>query len=149
MQEVRFERVTSCDGILEVLNLFTPYLRTLSTGVVNKEEYSNKILKNGILIKLVVNRDIVGFASFYCNDLKEKNAYLTFIAVSDMYRSRGLGKLILDEVKKISIMSGMKGLKLEVRKENKKVCAFYKKQGFEEIMIDDKNDSIKMYCKLY
>lgn len=46
-------------------------------------------------------------------------------------------------------MSGMKGLKLEVRKENKKVCAFYKKQGFEEIMIDDKNDSIKMYCKLY
>lgn len=122
--------LNSINEIYKILDEFTPYLRTLSSGIVDKYEFSNKIYRYGKFIILRTENRVVGFAAFYCNDLKNREAYLSYIAVKPQFSRMGFGKNLLNEVERISFTNGMKSLKLEVFYDNKAI-EFYKKQRFQ------------------
>lgn len=110
--------------------LFYP---SIESQVNNLDNYAIKLYNYSITIKAVLDKKIVGFASFYCNDNETFTAYLTQIAVSKEVRGKKIGQLLLDEVIKISSSKKMKYLKLEVHNENDIAYNFYKKNEFYEI----------------
>lgn len=118
------------EEITAVIERFSPYLQSLSSGMVDGRELAEKFTKYARVIQMKENGQIMGFAVFYCNDDKDKNAYLSLIAVSPKYRNRGVGKSLIDEVVEQSKVAGMKRLALEVRKSNRVAIKFYEKLGF-------------------
>lgn len=129
------------EEIAAVLDRFSPYLISLSSGMVDKEGLAIKFSEYAQVISINENRQVIGFAGFYCNDKKNKNAYLSLIAVDPLYRNRGVGKCLLDEVVKRSKRAGMEHLILEVRRANNGAIKFYEKLGFA-YMDENSNDTL-------
>ena len=72
----------------------------------------------------------VGFAVFY---LTAPESELPDIVVSESYRGRGLGKLLLDASIRQLSLRGVDTVFLEVRVSNERARTLYEKMGFEEI----------------
>lgn len=72
----------------------------------------------------------VGFAVFY---LTAPESELPDIVVSESYRGRGIGKLLLDASLRELSLRGVDTVFLEVRVSNERAQALYEKMGFEEI----------------
>lgn len=72
----------------------------------------------------------VGFAVFY---LTAPESELPDIVVSESYRGRGIGKLLLDASLRELSLRGVDTVFLEVRVSNERARALYEKMGFEEI----------------
>jgi len=90
------------------------------------------------------DEELAGIIAFYCNDFKQKDAFLSMIVIKKQYQKRGIGKLLLgymeDECKKI----GMKSIKLEVAKANLNAQKFYLRMGYR--LDHEEKESIFM-CK--
>ena len=141
------EIVKSCD-ILKILDEFTFSLKSLQDGIELKKSLSKKLAEKGKVIVVRKSLETIGFAGFYCNDLSEKKAFLSLIAVKSDYRKMGIGKLLINNVQKYCISSGMNSLFLEVRKDNQSAMKFYSGIGFELTKTQQKKDSYLMYKKL-
>ncbi len=128
--EEMIEELETKEAIADVLDRFSPYLQSLSSGMVDRGKLAEKFSKYARVISIKANGQIMGFAGFYCNDDKDKNAYLSLIAVDPKYRKRGIGKSLLEEVVEQSKSAGMERLVLEVRKSNMVAIKFYEKLGF-------------------
>ena len=72
----------------------------------------------------------VGFAVFY---LTAPESELPDIVVSESYRGRGIGKLLLDASIRQLSLRGVDTVFLEVRVSNERARTLYEKMGFEEI----------------
>jgi ribosomal protein S18 acetylase RimI-like enzyme len=95
--------------------------------------YVDKILKNATIITINKNAELQGFIAYYDNDIKNKFAYLTMIAIRKENENSGYGKMLMElsikEIKKL----GFKKYRLEVYDKNMKAINLYKKYGFVEI----------------
>ena len=78
----------------------------------------------------------------YVNDKRNKIAYLIFLAIHEKYRKLGLGTSLITKAEKTAIDSGMKKIKLEVRKLNRNAIRFYEKNGYKYI---DEASDISIY----
>lgn len=58
--------------------------------------------------------------------------HITNVCVHPDYRSRGIGRMLIDEVIKRGRKSGLQSFTLEVRAGNMPAISLYKKFGFEE-----------------
>ena len=130
---MKIETFNNKAEIRDILEKFSPYLYTLSSGKVDKDILAQKLHKYARVIGVKEDNKIIGFAGFYCNDSKNRNAYLSLIAVDPYWRKQGVGKVLLNEVKLQASNMGMNQLVLEVRKENIKAIKFYQKSGFEKM----------------
>ena len=129
--------IIQVDNLEEIKNIIIQFDKiffpTLSSRIDDLKNYSKKLYDNAITIKAVSNNEILGFASFYCNDMNNHIAYLSQIAVKQEARGRGIGQMLLDEVIKTCITNGMRELNLEVYIENINAMNLYKKNGFEKL----------------
>lgn len=121
------------EQLSKILELFTPTLKSLNEGLIDKREYASKLDKYGNTIILIHNKEIISFCTFYCNDYDSKKAFLSMIAVKKDIENRGYGSLLLSECERYCRSQGMKYLQLEVYSDNKNAVAFYKKNKFEII----------------
>lgn len=113
--------------LTEIDNEFTPRL----SSRVNIDDYIIKISKNSTIIPIYDNGNLNAFIAFYCNDYKNRVAYLTMLAVGKDERNKGLGRLLvttaIEYLKKIEF----KYFRLEVSALNKKAIGVYSKSGFK------------------
>ena len=100
-------------------------------------EYVQKLLTNATIIPYIEEGKILGFISYYSNDLHKKNAFLTLIAIHPDFQGIGLGKKLLFFSISDLKQKGFKNYHLEVLKNNGKAIELYKKCGFK--IIEDKN----------
>lgn len=77
------------------------------------------------------SEEILGYVAFYCNDQKQKIAFLSLIAVNKNCQHQHVGTKLLQMVEEISLQHGMRFLKLEVSEENSVAISFYQNSGFE------------------
>ena len=103
--------------IIFIINKFNSEFESV---IDNLEEYAKKIYDNANVIGLFYKNNIIGFSTFYCNNEKEKVAYISRIAVLDEYRSKGYGSELLSKSEQISKDNGMNQMRLEVYKDNTK-----------------------------
>ena len=124
------EHIFRYEKILELLNDFTPYFTSLRTGSVNTIDLAKKLHLYGTVIQIRENDKTVGFAAFYHNDTVNNYAYLSLIAISSFFEGKGYGSILLSEVERISLESGMRAIKLQVYKSNSHALAFYIRHGY-------------------
>jgi len=65
----------------------------------------------------------------------QMNVYIRDMVVTETYRSRGIGSLLMDAVKEYGIMNGADFIRTQVFPMNKDGLRFYSKNGFGEKMI--------------
>lgn len=111
----------------------------ISTSV---EDYVEKIYNYSTLIPYFVNGDIVGFISYYNNDVEKLDAFLTLILVSRKAQGQGIGKLLINTSINDLKKRGFKTYSLEVLKENNKAIHIYTTYGFR--IFEEKANSFLM-----
>ena len=132
--------------ISAVLSSFKDTLPTLKNGVVRIDEFSVKVLNNGLMYAYEDAEAQKGFVVFYANDQVDKTAYLSMIAVKEQYRGEHIGTKLLNWVEIESFKLGMSRLRLEVNKQNNAAIDFYKRRGFT--ICGEKPDSYYMHKAL-
>lgn len=125
--------------LYKCLNFFDNYFSpTLTERVKDLKAYTKKLINNAKNFYIITeDGEIVGFVSFYCNDLVNKTAYLTQIATNNKFKHKGIGKKLLNICIENCKEENMKLLKLEVQKNNSIAIDFYTKNGFFKF---DEND---------
>ena len=101
------------------------------SDTLNIEEYSKKMSHKSTIFSVYDEGKLVAFMSVYCNDLENKIAYGTMLAVVKTHRVYGLGpnliKTTVDFLKKKSF----KVFRLEIYKSNPRVITLYKRLKFQ------------------
>lgn len=116
-----------------LLEFETCFVPPISSRNIDLDLYSEKLYNNAIFILEKDNEKNIGFISMYVNDEINKIAYLIFLAIHEKYRKLGLGKELITKAEKTAIDSGMKKMKLEVRKLNINAIRFYERNGYKYI----------------
>ena len=134
----------------EILNLLHEFNTVFSPPITSKvdslESYAKKLSDNAF-VYVAKSSKILGFISFYANDLVSRTAYISFIGVHLEARKKRIGTKLLDMCCEKSKEQKMEYLKLEVQKENLNALSFYKKYGF--IYLEEaKEKSIHMIKKI-
>lgn len=133
-------------GILKILSEFQDYLPPLKNGEYRKSA-AEKLSKYACCILLRKDYVNVGFAAIYANDKETKTGFIPFIAVSEHFRKRNYGTLLLDTLIRIAKDNQMEQIKLEVYKSNTNAQIFYLKNGYQ-YLTDGDNDSVFMIKKI-
>lgn len=102
----------------------------------------DKIDKNAIFLGAEYEKERVGYAAFYANDLKNKIAYLTLICIADKYQRLHVGSVLMKKCIELSKKMGMNQIRLEVLKQDVHAILFYKSFGFE---IEECENSVSYY----
>ena len=100
----------------------------LSSKVV-LSEYAEKIQNKAKLIIDIDNNIIRGLVVLYCNDLDNKNAYISLVGVKKDYRGRGIARNMMKEAIQVAKEGGMKIL--GIHSNNPLALNLYKSLGFE------------------
>lgn len=104
----------------------------------NLKELAKKFYINAEVYVAVINNVEVGYIAFYSNDMKNKIAYISQIAVSDEFQGYGIGKKLIEKCIEESSKKGMDSIKLEVYKQNLKAIKFYEKNEFKIMNTNEK-----------
>ena len=72
-------------------------------------------------------------AGYLCCIALDDYGYIANIAVDRQYRSQGLGRVLLDDLRRRLLTKGIDQIVLDVRTANKKAIRFYEKYGFAVI----------------
>lgn len=122
--EFRFANQQDLNTIVEIENASMSSPWTL-------DSYKEALDSNHAFIMVADEEGVcVGFAVFY---LTAPESELPDIVVSESYRGRGIGKLLLDASLRELSLRGVDTVFLEVRVSNERAQALYEKMGFEEI----------------
>ena len=122
--EFRFANQQDLNTIVEIENASMSSPWTL-------DSYKEALDSNHAFIMVADEAGVcVGFAVFY---LTAPESELPDIVVSESYRGRGIGKLLLDASLRELSLRGVDTVFLEVRVSNERAQALYEKMGFEEI----------------
>ncbi|MBQ3773067.1 MAG: ribosomal protein S18-alanine N-acetyltransferase [Pseudobutyrivibrio sp.] len=122
--EFRFANQQDLNTIVEIENasMSSPW---------SLDSYKEALDSNHAFIMVADEAGVcVGFAVFY---LTAPESELPDIVVSESYRGRGIGKLLLDASLRQLSLRGVDTVFLEVRVSNERARALYEKMGFEEI----------------
>lgn len=95
---------------------------------VNLVDYTEKVFVLSEILCLKDKNKIVGCIIFYCNNLKEKFAYISLLVIRNEYRGRGYSTLLL---KKVILFLKKRDIKMvQVHTESMIACKLYEKIGF-------------------
>ena len=98
---------------------------------VNLIEYSEKLIRNSIMICTRENKKIRGLLAFYANDRTIDYAYISLICVSKGWERKGIGTRLINECILYVRKKGYNSIKLEVNMKNQNAFIFYTKLGFQ------------------
>lgn len=126
----KVRQVVSYQEIYNILykfnNVFEPALFINSLEIT---DYAYKLFNNSCVF-VAEDSEIVGFISFYANDVINKVAYINQLAIEQAYQNKGIGNILMKYSLTMSKEFGMTKAKLEVAKKNKKAINFYLRNGF-------------------
>lgn len=129
--------------------MFSSSLHNLLTEAVSEqpeilnnqsvEAYLEKIQKYSEIIRIDLNSTLIGFLSFYCNDISNIRSHITFIYIHKDFRGMGFAKSLVRSAIRISKEKQFKKITIETRDYNKNALQLYQDLGF---LISDKKSSI-------
>ena len=112
---------------------------SLSQRNINVEQYSQKLYKYGKVWCHYDQGIPISIIAGYFNDMQERTAYLSILAVNENYRGRHLASSLLSEFEEYALNAGMEKIKLEVRKYNSIAQVLYHK--FDYVITENASDS--------
>jgi len=118
-----------------------------------REAFYKELTENTLAHYIVIEEDdqIIGYGGvWYIMD----EGHITNVAIHPEHRKRGLGKILVDAMKKRAKESHLELMTLEVRVSNIAAITLYKRMGFDEAGIrpkyytDNQEDALIMWVKL-
>lgn len=106
-------------------------------------EYASKLARLAESLYIFDGKGDIASCSVYCNS---KVAFISSIAVKKEFLERGIGTLLITEVKKYVRTKGCEEIHLEVYAQNSVALSFYIKNGF---IIFAENGDIKTMRYLF
>ncbi|MBB6130767.1 GNAT family N-acetyltransferase [Mucilaginibacter lappiensis] len=100
--------------------------------------YVDKICRNASVICSYEEGKLSGLIAYYNNDTHNILGYLTVLVIARKYRSKGLGKILLESSLQDLKNKHFKKYRLEVLKQNKKAFKLYTKYGF--VVLEDRGN---------
>lgn len=97
---------------------------------IDIEPYVNKIIEKSTIVSILDNNKLTGFISYYCNDEKKENAFLSMICTDKEEREKGYGKSLLEFSIQDLRRKKFKKYGLEVLHENTLAKELYLKYNF-------------------
>lgn len=130
----------------QILNFMTRLDPDFSEPLINRgidlSEYLDKLLTKGEVVGVYSRHEILALAAFYCNDETGRNAYLSYIAISQEMRKSGLAQNLMGQVVEKSKAAGMATITTDISPGRSQLMAFYVKFGYELQYPDNlRNDS--------
>ncbi len=113
---------------------------------VNIEDYAQKIVEKADTFEAWSEGKLIGLIVAYCNNLDEREAYLTNVGVVESFGSMGIASELLSSCIKHVGNIKFNWIKLKVNKNSKKARNLYKKCGFQEIGSED--EFVLMRCEV-
>ncbi|NER17563.1 GNAT family N-acetyltransferase [Spongiivirga citrea] len=105
----------------------------IQEGIKNKEFYFIKNTDSTTIgMVRILKEDLL-----YWGKQKEKSLYIHSLVVKDNNENKGIGKIILEQIKNDAKNKGYKYLRLDADSKNSKLCYYYEKQGFEKVGIKE------------
>ena len=90
------------------------------------------------------NTEILGYAAVYTNNISDRTAYISLIAVRPEFQGKRIGYDLLNACIESAAKHNMKQIKLEVLRSNTNAIQFYKRNDFYYLE-SCSNNSIYMY----
>ncbi|WP_298546484.1 GNAT family N-acetyltransferase [uncultured Aquimarina sp.] len=105
----------------------------IEEGIKNKEFYFIENTDSTTIgMVRILKEDLL-----YWGKQKEKSLYIHSLVVKDNNENKGIGKIILEQIKNNAKNKGYKYLRLDADSENPKLCYYYEKQGFKKVGIKE------------
>ena len=129
---IRKAKKEVCDRLLELVQELAEYERAPEEVTVTKEHFEESGFgQNPVWWGIVAEADgiIVGFALYYVrySTWKGQRMYLEDLLVTNSYRGKGIGKLLLDQLIVEAKERGWNAMIWQVLKWNEPAINFYKK----------------------
>lgn len=131
MENIVLKECTTKESQRDVWQLFFKEYPNGTHGIVNVDEYVEKVCQYARVIAAYFENKVIGFIAFYANDLVSKTAYITQILVSEEYRKYKVGKALLELCEAECVKEGFELLRLEVNNCNLNAIGFYLHHGFK------------------
>lgn len=136
---MQLHNIIEQEEVEKLLNNFSNSLDSLKQGTEYIRNMACKFVNYGNVIAYKEDNIYIGFVAFYANDICNKVAYISMIAVNSEYRGNNVGSLLIKECCDMSSKNGMIKVQLEVRNDNDIAIHVYKKNGFEYYKDASKN----------
>lgn len=108
--------------------------------------YVDKIITHAEIVTWNEHGRIGAFVAIYCNDLSNKIAFITMVAVADCHRGRGLATALIAAALAVARSRSLRTCRLQVRQSNLPAMKLYRRLGFYPT--DDDNGLITMEVTL-
>lgn len=136
VRNCRYEDLTFVINLMhelkEVASTNSDFVKEDMIEIFNEMERKPEIYLN---IVAEVNGMVVGFISvIFYKTLYHKGgtALINELVISNNYRGKGIGRLLVEKVKEEALKRGMDELEVGTEITNKRAQSFYKKCGFDE-----------------
>ena len=122
---MEFVQLKSLNDIEYCLRKFYKLIPNLQNRI-DLKEYAVKLTTYADVFVLKDKNKLIGFAAIYIND-NIKQAYRSIIGIQKAYQHKGYGQILMNFCIEKCRVTGMKSLRLEVDKDNKRALEFIKK----------------------
>lgn len=134
MKTLALEKITERKMIYEIIDYCKQSFFNQSFSNNNVIlSLADKFAELSEFVAIKIDEIYVGYIAFYCNDIENKQAYLSMIIIHKSFQHLGLGKILMDYMLSFVRLQKFISVKLEVNIENDYAIRFYKKYGFKEI----------------
>jgi ribosomal protein S18 acetylase RimI-like enzyme len=104
-------------------------VKWIEVGLRNKEFYFIKNTDASIIgMVRVLKEDLL-----YWGKQEENSLYIHSLVVKDNSGNKGIGKVILEQIKNDAKNKGYKYIRLDADSKNPKLCYYYEKQGLKKL----------------
>jgi len=123
-------READVNGLIIFLNEINDSFPVSLSEKIQINEYAQKVLRLGLVMKVEQNSEIIGVITGYVNDKVNGAGYMSVLGVSERHRGKKIASKLLqafiDQAKK----EGMKKISLFTHKDNHNALKMYLSRGF-------------------
>lgn len=130
MSEIIIRHIMDYEKVLNILEYYKNDLPPLNSKTSDLKQMARKLVNNAIILSCESEGKSIGFTAFYANNITDREAYISLIAVDKNYRKTGIGSVLLDFIFDDLKKHGLNIVRLEVYKNNNVGITFYEKNGF-------------------
>ena len=130
MSEMIIRHIKDYENALNLLEYYKNDLPPLNSKTTDLKQMAIKLVNNAIILSCEIEGKSIGFTAFYANNITDREAYISLIAVDQNYRKTGIGSVLLDFIFDDLKKHGLNIVRLEVYKNNNVGITFYEKNGF-------------------
>lgn len=127
--DYRKDNASEGDIVAHLEECNADFMPRLSDRVVIRD-YANKIVGNAARFEAWSGHKLVGLIAAYCNDQKQRTAYITSVSVLRAWTGLGIAADLLAQCVEHAKVSRVQQINLEVAQANTSAIKLYEKSGF-------------------